>query len=246
MSIWWLIPGFVALVGVLMLIGGVGSLFKARFLSGGLRFLFGGAVLAGAAVVGLIGLNLQTYAQLSKERLAGQVTLAKTADYTYTASVDLADKGKLRGSPTDFAVTGEDFRVEGPVLKWKPWANVLGMDSLFRVDHVEGVYIDTNCENQYDPRRADTAEEGSQADAFRNVRGLGESWKHVNAVDVVNIQGSRVPMGDGAVYNIKATQGGFEMEPANQTARDLQATLLNRAGAQCAPTTAPVQVPSTP
>lgn len=246
MSIWWLIPGFVGLVGILMLVGGVGGLLKARFLSGGFRFLFGGAVLAGAAIIGLVGLNLQTYAQLSKERLAGQVVLTKTADFTYTAAVDLADKGKLRGAPINFDVTGEDFRVEGPVLKWKPWANVLGMDSLFRVDHVEGVYVDSNCENQYDPRRADLGEAGGANDAFKTVRGFGESWKHVNAVDVINIQGSRVPMGDGAVYNIKATQGAFEMEPANQQARDLQATLLTRTGTTCAPVTGPVETPATP
>ena len=50
-------------------------------------------------IVGLIGLNLQTYAQLSKERLAGQVVLKKVGDHNYTASIDLADDGKLRGKP---------------------------------------------------------------------------------------------------------------------------------------------------
>lgn len=245
-SIWWAIPGFVGLIGVLLFVGGVGKLFKMKFGSGIFRILFGGTSLGIAAVVALVGLNLQTYAQLSKERLAGQITLKKTGDFSYIATVDLADNGKLRGAPTDFQVTGEDFRIEGPVLKWKPWANVLGMDALFRVDHIEGVYVNTNCENQYDPRRADFAEKGGAADQFKSIRGLGESWKLINAVDVVNIQGSRVPMADGAAYDLKATQGGFELEPANEVAKDLQSKLLNRTGATCAPNNAPVQTPAGP
>jgi hypothetical protein len=63
-----------------MLVGGVMAVFKARLGSGLLRVLFGGLTLAGAMIVGLIGLNLQTYAALSKERLAGQVVLKKTGD----------------------------------------------------------------------------------------------------------------------------------------------------------------------
>ena len=78
-SIWWLIPTFVALVGALMLFGGIGRVFKAKFSSGIFRVVFGGVALAGAAIFGLIGLNLQTYAQLTKERLAGQVVLTKSA-----------------------------------------------------------------------------------------------------------------------------------------------------------------------
>ena len=91
MSIWWLIPAFVGLVGVMMLVGGIARLFKAHLGGGILRVLFGGLTLAGAMIVGLIGLNLQTYAQLSKERLAGQVVLKKVSDYEYTATIDLAD-----------------------------------------------------------------------------------------------------------------------------------------------------------
>ncbi len=93
-------------------------------------------------IVGLIGLNLQTYAQLSKERLAGQVMLKKVGDHNLTASIDLADDGKLRGKPVDYQVTGERVHISGPLVKFKPWANVIGMDSLFKVNEVYGTYVD--------------------------------------------------------------------------------------------------------
>jgi hypothetical protein len=250
-SIWWLIPTFVALVGVLMLFGGIGHVFKAKFGSGIFRVVFGGMALAGAAIFGLIGLNLQTYAQLTKERLAGQVVLTKAAgadEFTYTASVDLADGGKLRGAPVDFEVKGEQLRIEGPVLKWKGWANVLGLDSVFRVDHVEGVYVDTDCQNRFYAGRQDLNEKGGPADQFNSIRSLGESWKLVNAVDVLYIDGPRVPMADGAVYNIKATQAGFELEPEGDLTRNLANRILTGEAAACEPdaNAAPVGTPANP
>lgn len=250
-SIWWLIPTFVALVGALMLFGGIARVFRARFASGLFRVLFGGLTLAGAAIFGLIGLNLQTYAQLTKERLAGQVVLTKPAGadaFTYNAAVDLADNGKLRGAPVNFEVKGEHFRIEGPVLKWKGWANVLGMDSVFRVDHIEGVYVDTDCQNRFYAGRQDLAEKGGEQDQFRTISNLGESWKLVNAADVLYIDGPRVPMGDGAVYNIKATQAGFELEPEGDFTGNLANTILGDAGAKCEadPNAAPVGTPANP
>src|SRR5262245_4234819 len=125
-SIWWLVPAFVGLVGVLLLVGGIGRVFKAKFGSGIFRVLFGGLTLAGAAIVGLVALNLQTYAALTKERLAGQIKLTRAQggdQFTYVAAIDLADDGKLRGAPREFNVQGEHIRIEGPVLKWKGWAN---------------------------------------------------------------------------------------------------------------------------
>ncbi len=43
MAIWWLLPAFVGLVGVLMLVGGVARVFKAQLGGGLLRVLFGAA-----------------------------------------------------------------------------------------------------------------------------------------------------------------------------------------------------------
>ena len=187
MSIWWLIPAFVGLVGVLMLVGGIMAVFKARLGSGLLRVLFGGLTLAGAMIAGLIGLNLQTYVALSKERLAGQVVLKKVGDHNYTASIDLADDGKLRGKPVDYQITGERVHISGPVVKFKPWANVLGIDSLFKVSEIYGTYVDPNCTNTYTPRRESTQECDSK-DFFGC---LGTSWKLLNLADFGHTSGLR-------------------------------------------------------
>jgi hypothetical protein len=230
-------------VGVMMLVGGIARLFKAHFAGGIGRVLFGGLTLAGAMIVGLIGLNLQTYAALSKERLAGQVTLKKVSDYEYTATIDLADaEGKLRGQPKDFQITGQRVHIEGPVVKFKPWANVIGMDSLFKVTEVYGTYVNPNCTNKYAPRR-ETTEECATGD-FMGC--LGSSWKMLNLADFSHTSASGQLMDDGAIYDIYASQDAFELKPntSNAVAMALQEQVAPRGPVDCDPVTGPVETPS--
>ena len=203
--------------------------------------LFGGLTLAGAMIVGLIGLNLQTYAALSKERLAGQVVLKKVGDHNFTASLDLADDGKLRGKPVDFQITGERVHISGPVVKFKPWANVIGMDSLFKVSEIYGTYVDPNCTNTYTPRR-ETTEECNSGDFFGC---LGTSWKLLNLADLSHTSDSGQLMADGAVYDIYASQDAFELKPNldNTIALDLQSQQVPGGAMNCSPVTGPVQTP---
>ncbi len=241
MSIWWLIPAFVGLVGILMLVAGVAKVFQAKLGSGLMRVLFGGLTLAGALIVGLIGLNLQTYAQLSKERLAGQLVLKKVSDHNFTASIDLADDGKLRGQPVDYQITGERVHISGPVVKFKPWANVIGMDSLFKVSEVYGTYVDPNCTNKFTPRREGT-DECKTGDFFGC---LGTSWKLLNLADFSHTSDSGQLMADGAIYDIYASQDAFELKPnpQNQIAMDLQSQEVPGGPMVCDAVTTPVQTP---
>jgi hypothetical protein len=248
MLIWWAIPIFVALVGVLLLVGGIGRMFKLKFLGGGIRSLFGLLALALAGIAGLIGLNLQTYAQLSKETLAGQVKLKKTGEYAYTATVDIADKGKLRGKPVDYPVTGEIIYVSGPVLTFKPWANVIGMDSIFTLTRVKSEYIEANCQNLYHPKVMDTNEDASKKMGLASFGGLGESWKTFNVVDTLHYSASGQPMTDGAVYDIYATQDAFVMKPNKDSAvaNAMQKEIVTAKGAHCEPPAAAVTTPAGP
>ena len=125
---------------------------------------------------------------------------------------------------------------------------MLGLDSVFRVDHIEGVYVDTDWQNRFYAGRKDLNERGGKQDQFSTIRNLGESWKLVNAADVLYIDGPRVPMGDGAVYNIKATQAGFELEPEGDFTRNLANAILNGEGTACEadPEALPVGTPASP
>lgn len=221
-SVWWAIPALTALVGVLMIGGGLGRLFRFKMFSGLSRFLFGGVFLSGAAVAVLAGLNLQTYARLTYERPAAEVTLKQTAPQAFTASIRIPTaKDADFGPAVDFPLTGDAFRMDARFLKWKPWANVTGYDAIYRLDRLQGRYDEATQENATPPTAYDLSPVGTSAalDIYELSR-KNELFKNLKAVDAIYGNGAYAPMVDGAVYEIVATQSGLVPRPKNEVAKE--------------------------
>ncbi|MDZ4759792.1 MAG: hypothetical protein SGJ21_01800 [Alphaproteobacteria bacterium] len=215
MSIWWAIPAFVGLVGVLMLVGGLGRLFQLKLFSGSLRFLFGGLTLAGAAIIGLIGLNLQTYKRLTHENLVAEVSLDQTSVSQFTATVRKADKQGVLLEPKDYALAGDKFRMEARVWKLQPWANVIGADAFYRLERIQGRWDDAARENS----TPSTADDSIKDDAGMDVLALPfGKYTPFQQLDTTFGSGAYMPMVDGAIYEISMSQSGFVARGKNETA----------------------------
>ncbi len=220
-SVWWAIPGIAGLIGLLMVGGGIGRLFRFKMFSGLSRFLFGGVFLSGAAVATLAGMNLQTYARLTYERPAAEVTLEQTADQVFQATVRVPKaKGEDFGEPMVFDLTGDAFRVDARFLKWKPWANVTGYDAIYRLDRLQGRFDSAEQENATPPRAYDLSPEGTSAalDIYDLSR-KNDLFKQLKAVDAIYGNGAYAPMVDGAVFEVVATQSGLVPRPKNEIAK---------------------------
>jgi hypothetical protein len=223
MSIWWLIPAFVGLVGVMMLVGGIGRLFRLNVLGGGFRILFGGLTLAGAAVIGLIALNLQTYSRLTHEQLAAEVTLKQVAPNQFTATVRKGNsKGEL-GAPQDFNVSGDKVRIEARVWKMKPWANIIGVDSFYRFERIQGRWDDPARENATPSTAYDTIRDDAGVDVFNLSLGKYNPLQ----MDTTFGSGVYMPMVDGAVYDVSMTQSAFIARGKNAIATEALNTWSN-------------------
>ena len=224
LSIWWTLPAFVALVGVLSLIGGLGRLFKMRFVTGGFRTLFGGVLLIGAGAIGLVGLNMQTYTRLTHEQLAAQVKLEWTGPDSYNAIVQRADKYGLLGPEEVYPLTGDSFRMEADVITFKPWANVLGVDALYRFDRIQGRF-DSEAKEEADPPKPHSMRNEKGINVFRLPMGESNPFERV---DAEFINGVAVPMADGAIYEVQMSQRGLIPRAKNEIAE--QAVAERRAG----------------
>ena len=213
-SIWWALPGFVGLIGVLLLFGGMGRLFKLQLVGGGFRFLFGGLVLGAAAVVALVGLNLQTYARLTHEQLAAEVTLVKTGPDAFTASVARADSKGVLQTPKEYPLTGDTFRMEADVITFQPWANIVGADALYRFNRIQGRF-DSELTEAAMPPKPWSMRDSAGIDVFRLPLGKVNPLKHI---DAEFLNGFAVPMADGAVYVVSMSQKGLIPRPKNAAA----------------------------
>jgi hypothetical protein len=205
----WVAPGILGLIGVVLVVGGVFRLFKSP-IGGVFRAGSGAALLGAGAAVGLLGLNIQTYNRLSYEQPVAEVTLRQTGPQAFVATVRQADL-----TAKEYEVLGEEWQLDARVLKWKPWANVLGLDASYRLERMSGRYHDVAAERSA-PRSVHQLAENPGLDLWELAQTYG---KTVPVVDTLYGSGTYMPMADGASYQVTMSQSGLVARPSNPTAQ---------------------------
>ena len=218
--LWWVLPALAGVVGLMLSFAGLGRLMKLRLAAGGLRFLFGIGFLGAAGVGTFVGLNLQTYKRLTYERVVATVSFDATpnAENTYSVTLELPDD-EVR---IINEIKGDQFALGAQVITFKPMAQMLGYDSVYRLDFLEGRYA-----------RRFTTEDVSEAtstgiqlyenpglDVYSLAKeeggrfGIGTSHKDASFGSAVY-----APMADGLKYEVSITQSALVLRPANPAAQ---------------------------
>jgi hypothetical protein len=172
------------------------------------------SLLALVAIVGLgvaVALNLRSYARLTHEQPVAELSFAARGPQRWQATLTTVPDLERRA----FDLAGDEWQLDARVLKWRGWANVLGLDARYRLERISGRY-------------ADVAQERS---ALRTVYALGEApavdlWALARDypdwlpfVDAVYGSATYLPMADGATYEVSLTQSGLVARPQNAAAR---------------------------
>jgi hypothetical protein len=232
---WWIIPAVVGVVGLAIVLSGLGWMFRGKPFKGGRGVMGGGAVLAIGAIVGLIGLNVQTYNRLSYEHPIATVSLNQIGDTNSrvfdAVVVEIDDQGAAVGEPQTYRITGDQWQMDARVITWKPWANVLGLDSQYELQRIWG----------RDLSGARALAEGQALkierpgiDIFAVAKQLG-GLSPVEASEREFGSAVFVPMVDDASYEVRMTQEGLAVDPANDIARGAIAAGRLRMGQENAP-----------
>lgn len=223
---WWIIPTAVAVIGGLILVAGLASLFKRQILSG----VFGTATGAGLVAVGLcaalLGQNVQTYSRLSYERPVASLSVRQLAPQYFEATVTQPATDDLPARTAVYPVNGDQWRMEAQVLKWKPWANVIGLDSQYRLDRLSGRYQDIDQERTGARSVHALYSEGPGTVGPVQTPWTFSAWnvarkyrRYIDAVDTLYGSAAYMPMADGGTYEVWITQSGLIARPTNEAAR---------------------------
>ena len=135
-------------------------------------------------------------------------------------------EGELPARTAIYPVNGDEWRMEAQVLKWKPWANVVGLDSQYRLDRLSGRY--QNIEQERTGARSVHALSGGDVNTgpMAYVPWTLSVWdvarkyrRYIDAVDTLYGSAAYMPMADGATYEVSITQSGLIARPTNEAAR---------------------------
>lgn len=86
---------------------------------------------------------LHTYQRLTHETLIAELSFDRVGEQVYRASVATGDLCRVEL----YQLYGDQWRIEAQFIKWKYWANLLGLDGMYRLDRIEGRYRDVGEQN---------------------------------------------------------------------------------------------------
>lgn len=201
----------IAIFGLLLLILACQRLFRARFLAAGGSAVMGALLLAVAALLFVVSLNLHTYARLTHERPVAEIVFEQRGPQTFNATLTQVPNGEIQM----FVLSGDEWQLDARVLKWKGWANLFGLDAQYRLERVSGRYRNIDQERSAD-RTVYALAENPGLDLWQLTL---DKPDRLPFVDAVYGNAAYMPMSDGARYEVSITQTGLIARPVNAAAQ---------------------------
>ena len=158
----------------------------------------------------LLFTNLNTYNRLTAEKSVADVVVRKVTGKQY--EVELISNS---GRSSRFLVSGDEWQIDVRIIKWKGWANLLGLDSYYQLDRLSGRYKDIDQANGI-KLTAHTISNDKTGLSIWKLKHL--AGKQLNFLDAYFGQSVFMPMRHLAEYKLSVTQVGLIARPSNETA----------------------------
>ena len=204
----------IALIGVVLALPFFVASFRRlrhlKLVGGTLYFLVGGILVLIGVAAGLVATNLVTYARLTHEQEAARVQIRQLGERRYTVSVQ--PKG---APPRHFELRGDEWQIDARVLKWSAMGNLLGFDSVYRLERLSGRYGDITLEKNA-PRTVHALTEDPGVDLWSLAR---KHHRYLRFTDALYGSAAYVPMAEGAEYAVSVTASGLVVRPGNDAAK---------------------------
>jgi hypothetical protein len=204
----------IALLGILLafpfLLASIRRIRRLKLVRGTLFFLIGTVVLLVAALFGLVTANLFTYARLTHEQEAARVTTRQLGERQFAVTVQPPNRPARH-----YNLRGDEWQIDARVLKWRAAGNLLGFDTVYRLERLSGRYGDVASERSA-PRTVHELAEDPGLDFWAIAR---RYHRYMPLADALYGSAAYVPMAEGAQYMVSVSASGLVVRPANEAAR---------------------------
>lgn len=134
-SLFFLTAIALATLGAILILAGIAALLRARPLRFAVRTLAGLLLLSLGGLAGTIAIGTQGYRALTREDVAARLFVRPVGPQRLAATVRFPD-----GREATFELAGDEIYVDAHILKWKPFANALGLHTAYELDRIGGRY----------------------------------------------------------------------------------------------------------
>lgn len=95
-----------------------------------------------------IGAGSLSYNRLTDEAMIAQLRFEQLGKQHYRAHLISLD---VPGVGATYEIRGDQWQLDAEFMKIKPWANILGVDALYRLDRLQGRYRNIEQQNANTP-----------------------------------------------------------------------------------------------
>ena len=152
---------------------------------------------------------VQTYLGLTGDIRAARIHATPVANIAHEMSVELILYDQ-RGNPTSdktYIVQGDEWMLQGDIVKFPAWLNILGLHSGFKLTRLEGRYDDVNMERNSPHTVIEL--NGGDDNFFKTVQ--AQAW---TSPFVDSAYGSSAFLSpDGKTYDVLVSQDALHPEP---------------------------------
>ena len=158
--------------------------------------------------------NLHSYQRLTYEAPIADIYLRQLGQQKYQLSLSFSEQDK---DQRYFVLLGDQWQLDARILKWKGWANLLGLDSFYQLERVSGRYAEISQASQHLPSVHSLLAVKTRG---LDIWGLKQLLKsRAGFVDTLFGQGVYMPMQDGAHFRVSIGQAGLLVRPMNEIAK---------------------------
>jgi len=155
-------------------------------------------------------LLIQTYISLGSDIRVAQVYATSIANMPHMMSVELKlyNQRGQQTSDSTYLVRGDEWMLEGDIIKFPTWLNVLGLHSGYKLTRLEGRYDNPTMEA--DDKHTVIVLNGGDDNFFTTVQ--ERAW--LSPIIEAGYGSSTFLRADGKTYNVLVSQTGLYAEPA--------------------------------
>jgi hypothetical protein len=154
--------------------------------------------------------EVQTYLGLTGDVRVASVHATTVANLPHTMFVDLVvyDKSGNQVSNKTYLVQGDEWMLQGDIIKFPTWMNILGVHSGYKLTRLEGRFNDPNMEAN--SKHTVIVLNGGDDQFFKTVQ--EQAW--VSPVVQAAYGNAVFLAADGKTYNVFVSQTGLYAQPA--------------------------------
>lgn len=192
-------------LGVLLVFFGILSFWYLQFTQATVRLLFGFLMLSLGGLAGSISVGMMGYRALTREEVAAYISVKPTGAKKFAATVRYPD-----GRRSTYQLAGDEIYVDAHILKWHPYANMLGLHTAYELDRIAGRYHDIKEE-----RDATRTVHALARDKPIDLYGLRQRYTFFSPVlDAEHGSASYVPVTKPAEFELRVSTTGLLLRPA--------------------------------